>query len=305
MPSPFRYILILTAVWLLGACENQLEIPMDKVNTQLTMNAEVRPGENFRVLVTFSKKPLSQGAFEVPKDAVVNMFENGEYLETLAYNPDDTSRIYGAYKGKKRPKPGSEYSLEVLLPGYDRLTAKDKVPQAVEILQLNTNYYPTDFGQDGQAKFQLRFKDNPEEEFYVLYVFYQSLERTGSEGPDSLEYRYFSNTRRIDLQDAEDEYTGGILFSDVSFNGQEKVLNIDFTAQPIAFFDAFRYKEVKLLFELRRISKNNFQYKKTYTSYLNGANNGFGEPVIVHTNVENGLGIFSSFTRDFASFRIK
>jgi hypothetical protein len=305
MPSLFRNIWILTAAWLLGACENQLEIPMDKVNTQLTLNAEAHPGESLRVLVTYSKKPLSQGAFEVPKDAVVNLFENGEFLETLAYNPNDSNRTYGTYKGKKLPAPGSEYRLEVLLPGYKKLTARDRVPRTVKIEQLKTEYYPNDFGQDGQAKFQLWFRDNQEEEFYILYVFYQTLERTGSEGPDSLEYRYFSNTRRIDVQEAEEDYTGGILFSDATFNGQEKILNIDFAAQPTSYFDDFKFKEAKLFFELRRISKNNFLYKKTYTSYLKDLNNGFGEPVIVYTNVENGLGIFSSFTRDFAIYSIK
>jgi hypothetical protein len=305
MRSLFRIILVLAAVVLLWGCENPLDIPVRDIETQLTLNTEVHPDENFRVLVTYSKKPLSNGAFDVPKNAVVNLYEDGTYLETLAYNPNDTNRIYGNYKSKSRPKAASEYQLEVILPGYNRLTATEKIPRLLKIDQLETIYYPGDFGQDGQAKFQLRFNDNPEAEYYLLYVFYQTLERTGSEGPDSLEYRYFSNTRRTDLQEAEEDFTDGIIFSDATFNGQEKILNIDFTAQPVSFFADNRYKEVRLFFELRRISRDNFLYRKSYTNYVKGANNGFGEPVIVHTNVKNGLGIFSSFTRDFAAYKIK
>lgn len=300
---------IWSAVWLvlmMTACENPLDIPLDDAASKLTLNAEITINEPLRVLVTQTKSPLSSGNYKVPKDAIVNLFKDGTYLETLLYNPNDTNKTYGIFRSIHQPVAGSDYRIEVLYPGYEKLTATDRIPETIKIQSLETTFYPEDYGQSGEATFNLSFKDNADqEEYYLLYIFYQTLERTGSTGPDSLEYRYSTNKRGLNVPEFEQDYTGGLMFSDVSFNGEQQTIQVNLSAQPLSFFASNQFKEANLFFELRRISKNNFLYRKTYTRYVSGANNGFGEPVLVWTNVENGFGILSSFTRDFYAYKVK
>jgi hypothetical protein len=306
MQSLFKICISAWLIFLITACENPLDIPLDDVDTKLTLNADVTINEPLRILVTQSKTPLSSGNYKVPKNAIVNLFKDGEYLETLLYNPNDTNKNYGVFKSIHQPVASSEYKIEVLYPGYEKLSVTDRIPDAIKIQSLETTFYPEDYGQSGEATFNLNFQDDPkQEEFYLLYIFYQTLERTGSTGPDSLAYRYSTSNRSINIPETEQDYTGGLIFNDATFNGEKQTIQVNFSAQPAIFFSSNQYKEVNLFFELRRISKNNYLYRKTYSRYVRGANNGFGEPVLVWTNVENGFGIFSSFTRDFIAYKVK
>lgn len=308
MQYRFRNTICLLAVvsGLLSGCENPLDLPLRKDEFLLTLNAEINPDEPVVALLTFPKRPFESGPFEVPRDASIQLYEDDTWLETLSYNPNDTAKTFGIYAGKIRPEAGKSYRLEVQYPGYTPLKAVETMPSRVSVSALETIYYPADFEQDGEARFSLSFDDHPgEANYYLLYVFYRTLVVDPNEPGSQGNYEFFTGSRSLNLSEAEFDYSGGILFSDATFNGNSAVLQIQLSAEPLSLFQDPRYKEASLFFELRRISKNNFLYRQSLTRFLRDNNDGFSEPVMVWNNIEGGLGIFSSFTRSFKEVKLK
>jgi hypothetical protein len=306
MPSLFRFILLVCCgVWL-SACENPLDLPLNKAVGILTLNAELNPDERINALITLPKEPFKPGPFEVPNNAVVQLFEDGEWKETLRYNPNDSSVAFGIYAGNTRPKAGSRYRIEVNVPGYDAISAEDQVPRFCPIQELSTLYYPADYGQDGTARFSFSISDEPNtDNYYVLYIFYRTLQKGGPEPDAEPFFDFFTRRRSINVPDAAFDYTGGILFSDKTFPGSAFSVQVTLAAEPLSLFADDKYLEAKLFFELRSISRDNYLYRSTLTKFRNDENNGFSEPVLVWNNIKGGLGIFSSFNRDFKDVPLK
>ncbi len=69
----------------------------------------------------------------------------------------------------------------------------------------------------------------------------------------------------------------------------------------------YREYEYSLIVHLRSISKDYYQYQKSYDLYVENDGNPFAEPTLVKTNIKNGLGLLaaSSEVTDTIKFTIK
>lgn len=299
------HLLLLACCAMLQACEQTLDLPLRKEDNLLTLNAEWLPEEPLNTLVTFSKKPFQSGTYEVPEDAVVQVYEDEVWTETLSYKPPDSTQPFGIYSGISRPKAGSRYRVEVSVPGYQTISTEDRIPLHCPIQEFNMLFYPTNYGQEG-ARFSFVIPDDlTEDNYYQLFVYYLTVVKDDQDPDAQPLTEVFSRRCSINIPDFEIDYSKGILFTDQTFAGRNFPLQIELEAEPISFFLDDRFLEVKLIFELRNISRNNYLYRSSYTKFRNDQNNGFNEPVFVWNNIQGGLGIFSAFTRDMKEIRLK
>ena len=82
---------------------------------------------------------------------------------------------------------------------------------------------------------------------------------------------------------------GSLLLNDNSFEGDS------YDVELLVYPEDTAYVDIQV--EIKSISRDKYLYLKTLQAYYDAQYNPFAEPVIVHTNVENGQGIFSMENR--------
>jgi hypothetical protein len=80
-----------------------------------------------------------------------------------------------------------------------------------------------------------------------------------------------------------------IALDDASFNGESKSLNLKFTVNQ-AFSEEYH-------FELYTCSADFFKYLVSIEKMSDTKDNPFSEPVLIHSNINNGLGIFGGLSK--------
>ena len=141
-----------------------------------------------------------------------------------------------------------------------------------------------------------------QEDFYHLKIF-QNIESfvRNSQGDTIKLVRVVELSPRVSENDNNmvSSFDGGMLFNDKAFNGK-------------AYSITFDYKESlnrnqrfgKLHTELRRTSKDYYLYYTSLSRQISSPAPPFSEPVILYSNIENGLGLFGGYTVSIDSVSI-
>ncbi|MGB0985308.1 MAG: DUF4249 family protein, partial [Saprospiraceae bacterium] len=73
----------------------------------------------------------------------------------------------------------------------------------------------------------------------------------------------------------------------------DKVSTFTNSLQLEQWFQVGENKPISVDFEFQAVSKSYVDYYRSMNDYLAGDGNPFAEPVVLYTNVDNGLGVFS------------
>ena len=274
--------------------------------SQLVVNCYFHENAIFEFQVSKSLSVLDNADLKLVNDATVKLFKNNELLETLTEQSED-----GWYRAENtRPETGEEYSIEVSSPDFEQvLLSTELAPQKVLISDVSvqvrdSSYYEYETGEGrkeywGQAEgsFNITFSDPASfENFYALSVFFIDTMYYDYENPPriSVEKRNVS----ISSDDASIENDGDnyikLLFRDLLFDGQAYQLKIDFED-----WQARRGKEYFI--ELTSLQKGGYLYKRSIGDYYQARNDPFAEPVQIYSNIENGYGIFTGYSKAYYS----
>lgn len=108
-------------------------------------------------------------------------------------------------------------------------------------------------------------------------------------------FRFFSLDRG-NARSEEFPYSGFLVFSDATFNGAVKTLNIDIAVQ---FSASSSPETIELSFPhqilLQAISKEYYDYIRSSVSQQNSRETPFSEPVPVLSNLSNGAGVLAAY----------
>ena len=210
-------------------------------------------------------------------DATIFLYKDETLYDTYTYNP-----IEKYYFGTKPFfENEGKFRLEVNALDFDSVFAEQVIPEPIEFLNIEIieDGGPLINGGGTTDEMNLIFQDNPSvENFYELIVF-------GTFTFDSLNLR---NVIRI--ESINDNLIpldkGSLIFSNNGQSGQEFGVSI-YSER----FHASTISELRIF--LSRITKDKYLYLKTYQKYLDNGGSLFSEPIIVHSNVQNGEGIFT------------
>jgi len=117
--------------------ENDIEVRFKK---KPVVNCLFNPDSIWRVNVTLSPASSSELPGSI-NNAVVKIFEDGNFFEELKYERDGN---YRSLLGKK-PVTGKVYSISVQVAGYPLITARDTIPAALTITDIKTDTVPFKF----------------------------------------------------------------------------------------------------------------------------------------------------------------
>ena len=302
-------LLLIVAAVLASACETTLDVELPDHPPQMTVNGFFRSGEVWDI-------HLSEARSVADGEAAIRNITNAT-VEILQEDEDPIRLRYagsGFYRSLSfRPSPSRTYTVRASAPGYTPIEATDTVPDPVpvtfayEITRLDTIFDAV--SADVEVTIQL---DDPpdQDEYYRLFVLYRVFEkRTG-------EFAFFTYQFKVDdeaiLAENGDpfEFDSGeantlinAVFSDALFDGEHREITLNI--ENLQVVNTHRDLIGQLLFEpggtlqvyFYNISKTYYDYSTTFDLHDEVEDNPFAEPVQVHTNVENGFGIFAGFNR--------
>lgn len=301
----YNSFLFAITIILISACTKEITADVKDLSGNPVINAFFRPDTNVSVQLTKSKAVLGASAsnpYAVIPNATVKVFENG--VEKLLTYDASVDR----YVSDWIPHDGNSYSVSAIIPGIEKelLSPAQQVTMPISLTTFSTDtntvnnklYLQTKFTIDDQAGenyyhviIKFRCKSNGMIVYEApLYIDYEIMDPSGSNtGLNSM-----SN---VDFQEV---YTyGGFVFSDGEMEGKTIQFNLPSSIENMACNEG---NEKELYVEVRRASKEYFQYVLTVSEFMDNNGNPFGTPVQVYNNIENGRGIWATYSKTSSTY---
>lgn len=295
----------------LSACTVTVEPEIAQLPDRLVVNALLVPDQPFGIRVSSSRYILAEtDTFASVDDAQVTLFEDGRAVA----QPEHTGA--GWYASEFWPQPGHRYDLQVSSETRGTVAASSELHPAVAIQQLTADSVPTRIiscaGANCTSEYitdyelQLRLTDPGGHGFYEVlgYATVQDSVPVRNNTGDSVGYEVLQRPHRLNfvtddlaidranLGVAGDSIFGtSLLFSNNIFAGKSYTLSF-------ATDNDQPRRAVRLTILLRTLSEAQYQYLRTRWLAEDTSGDPFAEPVPVFSNVENGYGIFASYSVD-------
>lgn len=305
-------LLLLILVMLQTACEKNIDIDIEEVETMIVLNGVLYEGEDVHLYLSRTRHILDNMQITALKDATVEISDQAGNLDTLNYGDDQLYRT-----GRMTIKPGEAYTVSASAPGYTAITATSRIPEPVSIARLDTISSIDEWGEQ-MFDFTVVFDDPPAESNYYMLSVRSHYEIS------YIEYNYVLDTLYVDLEkdtvvmgyrrdsieyidvrnentwfesenlaiENEDSYQSRIIFSDKLFDGKRYSITGRF--YPWFLWDA--NDTATIYFSLQAIDEHYYRYIDSRADHYYAKNDPFAVPVVVHTNIENGLGILGGMS---------
>ncbi len=248
---------------ILGYQNDFEENPKDKIFVSYTLN----PFENLNNQIQI----IENASVSLTSPTQTYLFDYDE--NTHFYLNEDTLSF----------EPNTTYTLKIEAPGYETVTASQVFPEEVPILNAE---------RSGNV-FKVTINDNPNKKDYYLLKFFKKNLQTISTDQTLFSPVYVDIFGTI-FDESGLCYTC-ILLKDTTFNGKQnfEILINHFEEES----EAAEYIAV-----LYHTTEDYYKYDTSIRINEYAQDNPFVEPIIIHSNFENGLGIFTLMNKSEYSF---
>ena len=280
----------------------ELDIPYE---SQVTVNSIFTPETFMSVTLTEGKSVTSEiYGFDSISDALVKVYEDGQFLTEMemAFPSLYTSTLF-------KPSAGSSYELQIFRPDHETITAETTIPMEYPVYSL------TDVHQDNELnnyEFTITLNDRPGKTYYEFMLKGYSTFRYEEDSLGNYSIVPNGEMNNLYLVSADpilgnvltEDYHSTLLFEDKYFS--EKSLTFTFRTAYLIFSISSSASQptpttrphpefLQFKLEGRIVPEEYYLYMKTVEKQAKNNTDPFGEPVMTYTNVQNGLGLFSSY----------
>lgn len=323
-----KHIIILFLLICAGcfiSCEKEVDFKGKITEPLLVMNSVLTP--DLVVSIHLSQSRFILGDLKPITDisgAKVSLFVNGDEKEQLTYKTN------GIYMGTYLPKPGDKIKIEAVAEGFDPISSQTVIPQSPNIVVSDSIFsiIETEYSNPMQPntvniykfrnlQLQLKLTDAHDEENYYFIKGTQNYYQSGKLVRNRVLEIELSEVLKNNITDSgnilEDIIgDGGFadrtenLFTDLYVNGKDIFFDLSF--EEYIGYDTYvngekienstntkKDETVEYIIEIGEISKDMYQYIVSGNKATNTEDGGFSEPVQVHTNIENGIGILGAY----------
>ena len=301
--------MMLVAALLAVGCEKEIPLDTEGLEPKVVVNGSVEEGIPLTVRLTYSRliygwhDEYEEYTFDEIDNATMGLTVNGQECGG-AMTADG-----GNYRFGYVPQEGDRIGLRVSVPGHDELSASTVVPHKPVLGDMRLSQYNT---SEERATIDVRFRlDDPaaETDYYRLRVYLHDtmyIRYVDSDGDTVTEEYAEEPTRQYfacddaaivslgidDVSIDEVPTYGTLYFTDNNINGESHDIHLSFS-QWMLSCDRKMYVEVEVV----SMTRDRFLYEQSVDAALNGDDLGlFEEPVPVHCNITNGIGIFAGMT---------
>lgn len=275
-----KVILCLFLPLLVFSCERDVEIASPDYRSKLFVNAVINNQEDIRIRVGYSVPLLSDSAPGFLQDAALELYRNDTLRGSFTYDAFEKWHSLN-----EKAIPGAAYRLVVTHPSYGRVTSATRVPSNTGI---GNPTYIDSVGLDsvGAKLSAVRFSiADPvaDRNFYRL-----SLEYYNPATQSFLPFEFSTNDPILLGPQTIREDDGSFTFNDDIFNGRFQQFEVQFSSTIIT-------SSPKVLLKIESMNEDYYRYRSTLSRYRENVNQPFSEPVVIYSNVQNGLGIFGAY----------
>lgn len=304
-----RIIVLLIVVPVMHwACEKPVTIKIPQKPAKLVINAWM--GKDSTIALHVGKSRYSLAPLDVPgsllesytvKNAVPVIYEDGVAIDTLVY--DAAAYNYKSLRNKKI-RQGHAYMVKVNAQGFTEAVAETLVPSQSEMAGLErVKNARTNSSGDTEDEITIKLNDPAgERNFYLIQIFGAADDwndgrvigcvKTTDKDMETL-------TADTDPMEPDNCYdSDNLLMKDVNFDGGRKVLKLYVASYALEEYSSPSTGLVRRPFvKVHRITEDHFKFIKSVNIYSSTDGNPFAEPINVFSNVRNGYGIFSAYTK--------
>ncbi|MEA2042553.1 MAG: DUF4249 domain-containing protein [Bacteroidota bacterium] len=279
----YPLIFITGLAFLINACRTPADIDLEDIDDKIVLNSIYSPDSCIKIYLQNQYSVLDGGRADNPeylKQAEVYLYEDNVPVDTLQHTID------AEYISEIYPKIGSKYSVDVHAQGYPSVHAEDIVPETVPIDTVTYERFSYVYYHAYQHKIFISFTDPPGKNYYMFY----DIDSNGSQSTDPV----------IDEYKPKHGYNIIFAFNDELFDGQTYELEI--ISNLSSYWNreegaVLRYKLHSISEEFYTFCKSvNAQSPKHTDDIFELYSSGITEPVLIYSNVEDGLGIFGGYS---------
>ncbi len=303
-----KYPVILFVVFfLISACEKNVDIDIEEIDPMIVLNGVLKADSTVEIYLSRTRHILDNRDITNISDASVEISDDAGNNALLKYGSD---KLYETVN--MQVIPGRSYTVTAAAPGFNDVSATCVIPDPVPFQRFDTAGTVNEWG-DKMMEFDLVFNDPPGENNYyrlsfdariaVKYqdivevydtLYYDPVKDTAVMGyrVDTIEYVipqvqgvWFESE---DLAIEQWDYnSNAVIFTDKLFDGKE--YSFHGTFYTYFLYGAGDTSTVFINFE--SIDEDYYLYLDSREKHYYAKNDPFAVPVVVHSNVENGVGI--------------
>lgn len=299
---------LLFLVLLVSACEKEVKLEIEEVDSKLAVLCNFSPDEPFVLELSKSKSINStKVGTSFTNHADVQICVDNEVIETISPINTSPSANTKFQSTVALPKVKQVYTLKVEIEGLAPITATSLIPEAIPIShstigEINPFETDNDETEGYEVRLGIQFEDPAEETNYYQISFHQevltfnpsiqdnNIEIIPNEGYSLIDEDITDNFNLID---------GGILFKDLTFNGATK----EFVFQPLFIYKTGNSSAtetstpINIVIELRSVSEEYYKYYTSVYRQSSQDNTPFSNPTVIYSNIKNGYGIFAGYSK--------
>jgi hypothetical protein len=292
-------------ITLLFGCELvvDVDVPYEK---GLTLNSFFTPDSTFMVQLAVNRFVLDENDFQKIENGVVKIYEDDQLIETLMHVGN------GVYKSPNRkPIEGKRYKVIAETKNLGAVTGQFFLPSAVKIFSIECDHQPNYFSTKPHELFTASIKiklkiDDPANSQDYYEIFLQTRKTIWN--PQTQQEDIIWSPAVVDAYDASSQNhiseNGSLLINDILFNG--KTGEIDFKTiyryNFVSLSNPAPYLLPPLKITLRTVSSDYYKYLSTSQLQDKITGDPFAQPVNVHSNIENGFGIFAGYSETIVEY---
>ena len=295
-----RIITIILIAFIANACEKEVDMIIPDNGRKLVVNSMIANDSLISVNVSQSLYILDNDEMTYKDNAKVSLFGDGVFIEEL--NPYG----FGNYLSEINAQSGVNYKIEVESDTLGNVWAECNIPDAVQILEINSDSVYNAEWETYETQLRVKFKDDGTQANYYMvqveqqtdYEYYD--ENTGEWIVESYRYQIYIKSDDLAVEATLSDYNG-LLFSDDLFNGS--TYEIRFTVEDYGYFDGDDINSTETVVNLYSLDRELYLYQKSYEMHRNARDDFFSEPVQVYNNINGGFGIFGGYS--IASYAVE
>jgi len=288
------YISLLFCICMLLSCRKLVTDQFPDKVPKPTINSIIQDGKRIQIHVSLSGKidtiPLSN-----VENAIVQLFENGVFVEILQYFDN------GFYNSTISAKQGKHYAFQVSIPNFETVRSEVYLPNSEFIRKIE---HVNNAGRDADGlscpALRITFTTNPnEQQYFELSI------KIFLEGRESEWYNRPDETYPVELLNISDPVILGEgfpipVFSNRMIRDTVYTMYLEYTTGSSSSINGspMQMTLYPLIIELRSISESYYHYLRSF--YLYNRESWIGEiypPHSLFSNVEGGYGIVGAFSR--------
>ena len=290
----FPLVTGLIVLLMFSSCHKLVQDEFPDFTPVPTVNSYLIADSTIKVKISLAAKMDSLPLKNVDQ-AEVQLFIGGTFIETLLANGN------GLYSSTSIVKQGKTYRCQISIPGYEMVTCSDSIPLPNPILKIE-HIMVAGIDEEGFAypAIKFTFANNALEQRYYQAIIWNYTDYEWRSSPWTA-----AGLKEITDPILLAEGLPMAVFSNDQIKGDTYTMVINY--QSGFYYSGPNNENPRLypfMLELRSISYNYYQYLKQVYLYELGRYpeflSGVGSVFPLHSNVQNGYGIFAGYSTFFS-----